>query len=116
MKKLVAGFLSAMLVFGCVPVLNASAEEVEEVVFAPSDFASEQALYVHAVSGSEDSEAWQAWQSVHDERFLVAAPLEKYFFLPVSAGDEEVDVYNGFSSAVTLNGVTIAAGETETVP
>ena len=116
MKKLIAGFMSAMLVFGCVPVLNASAEEVEEVVFAPSDFASEQALYVHAVSGSKDSEAWQAWQSVHDERFLVAAPTEKYFFLPVSAGDEEVDVYNGFSSAVTLNGVTIAAGETETVP
>ena len=44
MKKLIAGFMSAMLVFGCVPVLNASAEEVEDVVFAPSDFDSEQAL------------------------------------------------------------------------
>ena len=37
---------------------------------APSDFAFDQALYVHAVNGSDDAQAWQKWQSEHDEDFI----------------------------------------------
>ena len=117
MKKAAAVFLSAIMAFGCVSASAVSAAETEpEASVKPSAFASQAALYAHAVSGSNDTEAWQAWQSVHDERMSESNSSEKYFFLPASADTEQVDVYNGFSSAVTLNGVTIGAGETQTVP
>ena len=117
MKKAAAILLSAIMALGCMSVSAVSAEETGSGAAAkPSAFASQQALYAHAVTGSNDSEAWQAWQSVHDEKMSVSNSTEKYFFLPTSADTEQVDVYNGFTSSVTLNGVTIAAGETETVP
>lgn len=82
----------------------------------PSDFASDPALYVHAVSGSDDSEAWQKWQSVHDEDFLEEKPDEKYFYLPSSAEKSSADVYNGYDEEVMLNGVKILSHTTEAVP
>ena len=82
----------------------------------PSDFALDPALYVHAVSGSEDTEAWHKWQSVHDEDFVEEEPEEKYFFLPSSTGEESVDVYNGFDEEVMLNGIKLHSHTTESVP
>ena len=115
MKKAFAMFLSAVMAAGCaaVPAVSAAGEEGTA---KPSKFASKAALYAHAVTGSDDSEAWQAWQSIHDETFYEADPSEKYFYLPSSAQNDAVDVYNGFSSSVTLNGVTIESGKTKTVP
>ena len=112
MKKLFLMMLAALMILASIPMTDAAAEEIG----VPSGFAEAEALYVHAVSGSADTEAWQAWQSVHDEDFEVAAPDEKYFFLPSSAGDDAVDVYNGFDEAVTLNGVELAAHSTGAVP
>ena len=112
MKRMFLIFLALILILTIIPVTGAAAEEKG----APSDFAVEQALYVHAVSDSADTEAWQAWQSVHDEDFVVAEPNEKYFFLPSSAGTSSVDVYNGFDEAVTLNGVQLASHGTAAVP
>ncbi len=111
MKKLLALVLAALILAAAVSVSAAAAVES-----APAAFAEEPALYVHAVSSSADTQAWQGWQSVHDEDFEIIKPDEKYFFLPSSAAAETVDVYNGFSAAVTLNGVSIAAGATEAVP
>ncbi len=111
MKKIIAALLVLLIVLTIVPAFGAAEEPG-----APSDFAAEQALYVHAVSGSADTEAWQAWQSVHDEDFEIANPNEKYFFLPSSAGENAVDVYNGYDEAVTLNGVTLGAHTTAAVP
>lgn len=82
----------------------------------PSGFASEPGLYVHAVSSSADTEAWQKWQSVHDKNLMEEDPEEKYFFLPSSAGKRSADVYNGFDREVMLNGVKIAPSTTKTVP
>ena len=82
----------------------------------PSDSALDPALYVHAVSGSEDTEAWHKWQSVHDEAFVEEEPEEKYFFLPSSAGEDSVDVYNGFDEEVILNGIKLISHTTESVP
>ena len=113
MKKLTALFLSAMMIFGGVSVFPAAADDTAPGT--PTGFAVQPALYVHAVSGSADGEAWQAWQSVHNESMDEANTGEKYFFLPTSADSSRVDVYNAYSAAVTLNGVTIAAGETRTV-
>ncbi len=114
MKKSLAVFLAVCMAACSACALHVAAEETAAGV--PSGFAAQPALYVHAVSGSNDTEAWQAWQSVHDEDFNVANPGTKYFFLPSSADDAQVDVYNAYTGSVTLNGVTIAAGATATVP
>ena len=95
-------------------VLPASVPAQEKGI--PSDFALDPALYVHAVSGSEDTEAWHKWQSVHDEDFVEEEPEEKYFFLPSSAGEDSVDVYNGFDEEVMLNGIKLISHTTESVP
>ena len=84
MKKITALMLAVFLLITAIPLSSASAAEEKG---APSGFAAEPALYVHAVSDSADSEAWQAWQSVHDEDFNIQKPDEKYFFLPSSAGE-----------------------------
>ncbi len=102
-----------MLLAGALP-MSVSAEEAASA--APSGFATAQALYVHAVSGSADTEAWQAWQSVHDEDFNVSKPNEKYFFLPSSADKSFVDIYNGYNASVSVNGVSIASKTTARVP
>ena len=112
MKKLLSVLLAALLLIGTVSVVGVSAAEEKG---APSAYAAEPALYVHAVMNSADTEAWHAWQSVHDEDFEVAKPNEKYFFLPSSVGKTTIDVYNGYDAAVTLNGVTIASTATESV-
>ncbi len=112
MKKLLSVLLAALLLIGTVSVVGVSAAEEKG---APSAYAAEPALYVHAVMDSADTEAWHAWQSVHDEDFEVAKPNEKYFFLPSSVGKTTIDVYNGYDAAVTLNGVTIASKTTESV-
>ena len=88
----------------------------DEKKSVPSGFASDPGLYVHAVSSSDDTEAWQKWQSVHDKHLEEENTDEKYFFLPSSAGKSSVDVYNGFDSRVTVNGVTIAPHTTKAVP
>ena len=113
MKKALLIFLSLLMVATVLPITGAAADEV---VSAPSGFAAKPALYAHAVSGSGDTEAWQAWQSVHDEDFVVANPSEKFFFLPSSADKSTVDVYNNYDAAVTVNGVQIPAKSTAAVP
>ena len=111
MKKTVALFFAILLAVTAVPFFAVSASDKG----APSDFGADSALYVHAVSNSADTQAWQAWQSVHDEDFAAENPNEKYFFLPSSAGEAVIDVYNGYDEAVTLNGVTIASHTTKAV-
>jgi len=113
MKKALLILLSLLMIATVLPLTGASADEV---VSAPSGFAAEPALYAHAVSGSGDTEAWQAWQSVHDEDFVVANPSEKFFFLPSSADKSTVDVYNNYDAAVTVNGVQIPSKSTAAVP
>ena len=113
MKKALLILLSLLMVATVLPITGAAADEV---VSAPSGFAAEPALYAHAVSGSGDTEAWQAWQSVHDEDFVVANPSEKFFFLPSSADKSTVDVYNNYDAAVTVNGVQIPSKSTAAVP
>lgn len=112
MKKILALLICALLTLGTMTVAIVSAEESKG---APTGFTVGQALYAHAVTGSEDGEAWQAWQSEHDEDMNEHDPSVRYFFLPTSADESKADIYNGYSEAVTVAGTTIPAGETATV-
>ncbi|MBQ1437443.1 MAG: CotH kinase family protein [Ruminococcus sp.] len=113
MKKILSIVLSAIMLIGVIPAFPAAAAEGDPTA-APS-FNAVNALYVHAVVGSDDTQAWQAWQSVHDMDFNVANNQEKYFFLPSSASDTQVDIYNAFNTGVTVNGVAIPSKQTATV-
>lgn len=113
MKKTAAIVMTLIMLTTSIPFAGSYAAEEKGV---PSDFASAPALYVHAVSDSADTQAWQEWQSEHDEDFVVEDPYEKFFFLPCSADTDSIDVYNGFDTSITLNSVEIPAGSTAAVP
>ena len=106
MKKIISVILAVMMLMSAAATVNAE----DKVVSSPS-FMTVKALYAHAVSGSADTEAWHMWQSVHDEDFNISAESEKYFFLPSSVSSDKVEIYNGFDSEVTFDGIKIAAGE-----
>ncbi len=111
MKRLISIILSVLLLTSAVSISAVNAEEVE----AGIAFNTSNALYVHAVTNSDDMEAWQGWQSAHDENAKEINADEKYFFLPTSADSEKVDIYNAFSDTVTVNGTEIEAGKTKSV-
>jgi hypothetical protein len=90
MKKLTATLLSLLMVVSIFTAMSVNADETE--LGTPTGFTAENALFAHAVLNSADSEAWQAWQSVHDEYFRVSDTGTKYFFLPTSAGESSVDI------------------------
>lgn len=110
LKKATAVILALIITLGAFSVCSVSAAQQVSISFDTNN-----ALYAHAVLNSADSEAWQAWQSEHDEEFNEINPDVKYFFLPTSADDSKVDIYNAFDTSVTVNGVAISPGEAETV-
>ena len=111
MTQALSIILAVILLLSVLPICTVSAAENGQ----PTGFKTEAALYVHAVSGSADGEAWQKWQSVHEENYSQPNQTEKYFFLPSSADKDTIDVFNGFSETVTVNGVEISARSTEAV-
>ncbi|MGN1051382.1 MAG: CotH kinase family protein, partial [Acutalibacteraceae bacterium] len=64
-------------------------------------FGKSNALYVHGVLGVDEKEAWQKWFTSSDNK--------KYFFLPSSANDKKVEIYNSFSVDVTVGETVISA-------
>lgn len=110
LKKVTSIILALILALGALSVCSVSAAQN-----TPVSFETYEALYAHAVTGSTDSEAWQAWQSEHDEDFTEVNSNVKYFFLPTSADSTRVDIYNAYKSSVNVNGVDIASGEVKTV-
>ena len=115
MKKTMAVVLAVMMLICSISALTANAADTASATGAPTAFKTYEALYAHALVNSADTDAWQAWQSEHDEDFVTVNSTVKYFFLPSSADDTKVDIYNAYSSSVTVNGVAIASGETKTV-
>lgn len=112
MKKIIAILLSVLTAFSLSAIAPASAEEVSG---APTGFTAENALYAHAVKSNADGDAWQGWQALTVEGEFVEEDYVRYFFLPTSADEESVDIYNAFSSAVTVNGTEIASKSTANV-
>ncbi len=117
MKKVISAVLAGIMMLSTAAVIPVGAAEQNSTVSADSviSFNTKKALYVHGLLNSEDSEAWQEWQCTHDEDFNEINSSTKYFFMPTSASSTQADVYNAFSETVTVNGVSIAPGGTETV-
>lgn len=113
-KIIAVGLSAVMLTTGF--SLSAFAAQASDSSVSSPEFKTYDALYAHAVLNSEDTQAWQSWQSAHDEDFNEINSDKKYFFLPSSADSEKVDIYNAYSSAITVNGVKIESKTTATVP
>ena len=113
--KIVAVGLSAVMLTTGFSLSAFAAQTNDSSVSAPQ-FKTYDALYAHAVLNSEDTQAWQSWQSEHNEDFNEINSGKKYFFLPSSADSEKVDIYNAYSSAITVNGVKIEPNSTASVP
>ena len=64
MKKMRVLFSAVMLMAVAMSITALAQEKA-----VPAGFASQPALYAHAVSGADDAQAWQMWQSIHDEEF-----------------------------------------------
>ncbi len=64
-------------------------------------------LYAYAGTEVLGTNAWQRWHEYDSVR---------HFFLPATASASEVVILNTYSTDVTLNGITIPAGEYATVP
>jgi hypothetical protein len=115
LAKIIAVGLSAVMLTTGFSLSAFAAQTNDSSVSAPQ-FKTYDALYAHAVLNSEDTQAWQSWQNEHDEDFNEKNSDKKYFFLPSSADSEKVDIYNAYSSAITVNGVKIEPNSTASVP
>lgn len=114
MKKFLASILVVLFIMSTAAV---SVGGLEDNAVSVSDgttisFNTTPALYAHGVLNSDDTEAWQSWQSEHNTDLKEINSSVKYFFLPVSANDSKADIYNAYLEPVTVNGREIAAGET----
>lgn len=71
---------------------------------AVPEFAEQNCLYAHAEAGSANIQAWQCWENQNGPN---AKSGYFYFFLPPTASDSEVELYNTFGNSVIINGVEI---------
>ena len=116
MKKILALLLVLAVTTGAFPMLICNALEQENpAVNQIFSFEAKEGIYAHGLLDSEDADAWISWQSEHDLHFEEINPSVKYFFLPTSADETKVDIYNGFKAPLTLNGIEIGTGEIKTV-
>ena len=103
-KKALSIVLAGLMTVGGMSVFSVSAAQTSTPTLS---FKTQNALYAHAVSGSNDSDAWVAWQCKHNEDMEELNTNRKYFFLPSSVSSTSVELYNAYSKSVTVNNVTI---------
>ena len=106
MKKLVSIVLCIVMVLSAfsLTIITGCAEEA--VASSSVTVAVTADLYAHAYDG-EDTEAWVKWYEKDSKM---------YFFMPAATNAEEIEIYNAFSSAATVNNVKIASGTSAKVP
>lgn len=107
-KKALSIVLAGLMTVGGMSVFSVSAAQTSTPTLS---FKTQNALYAHAVSGSDDSDAWVAWQCKHNEDMEELNTNRKYFFLPSSVSSTSVELYNAYSKSVTVNNVTIPSGD-----
>ncbi len=63
------------------------------------------ALYAHATLGGSSKQTWQRWhkdvQGINFEKGI------RYFFLPSTADDNQIEIYNNYENAVAIGDVVI---------
>lgn len=98
-RKALSIVLAGLMTVGGMSVFSVSAAQTSTPTLS---FKTQNALYAHAVSGSNDSDAWVAWQCKHNEDMEELNSNRKYFFLPSSVSSTSVELYNAYSKALRL--------------
>ena len=107
MKKLISLLLILCMALTLLPFTAFAEEKAAPNPQAYPDFADlgYGALYAHATLGGSSKETWQRWhkdqQGVNFEEGL------RYFFLPASADDNQIEIYNNYNNSVYIDNVEI---------
>lgn len=115
-KKILSVLLAILLVFSVTLTAFADGEEPTINPEAYPKFADKNwgALYAHATLGGNSSQAWQRWGK--DYTGLNAVTGMRYFFLPSTADDSRVEIYNNYDTPATIGSVTIEPYTSAFVP
>lgn len=110
MKKFIALILMLCLLITAIPFVSISAEEEQTPTpdtAAYPNFATDswEALFAHAIAGSSSTDSWQKWMK--DYGGFNAEEGIRYFFLPASADDSVIEIYNGYLEDAVIGEVTI---------
>ncbi len=107
-SKITAVLLAVLIIAGLSPAAFSTGEEVTLNPDAYPSFADKSwgALYAHATLGGDSAQAWQRWDSGYSG--INAQSGVRYFFLPNTANDSKVELYNNYGDDAVVGGVTIA--------
>ncbi len=116
MKKTIAVLLCLIMILCSVPAFTASAEEP----LAPNPEAYPDycdpgygALYAHATAGGDSSQTWQRWHK--DVLGFNAEEDVRYFFLPKTADDNKIEIYNHYDEGSVTIGDTVIDSHTSAI-
>ncbi|MBR3971308.1 MAG: CotH kinase family protein [Ruminococcus sp.] len=121
MKKFISLLVMLCMLITIIPFATTAAEE-SEIITPPAvevedtllpnpqaypNFATDnwEALYAHATLGGDSDNAWQKWMK--DYTGINAEEGVRYFFLPKSADDELIEIYNGYIEDALVGDVII---------
>lgn len=98
-RKALSIVLAGLMTVGGMSVFSVSAAQTSTPTLS---FKTQNALYAHAVSGSNDSDAWVAWQCKHNEDMEELNSNRKYFFLPSSVSSQALSFITHIQKALRL--------------
>ena len=110
MKKFLSLVIMLCLLVTTLPFASSAASEDNTLTpdtTAYPNFALDnwEALYAHAIAGSDSTDSWQKWMK--DYTGINAEEGIRYFFLPASADDNIIEIYNGYNETAVIGEVTI---------
>ena len=108
MKKAISILMILCMLITAIPMaVSAAEDEPAPNPAAYPSFATDdwEALYAHATLGGDSSQAWQKWMK--DNAGPHAEDGVRYFFLPATADDSRVEIYNGYNETAVVDGVSI---------
>lgn len=106
-KKLLSLLLVTVLVISSAVIALAEENEVTLNPEAYPKFAEKSygALYAHATLGGDSANAWQRWDNGYSG--INAKEGVRYFFLPKTADDSKVEIYNNYETEIKVGEVNI---------
>lgn len=106
-KKLLSLLLVTVLVMSSAVIALAEENEVTLNPEAYPKFADKSygALYAHATLGGDSANAWQRWDNGYSG--INAKEGVRYFFLPKTADDSKVEIYNNYETEIKVGEVNI---------
>lgn len=106
-KKILSAVLVLIIVLCGAVIVSAQEDEITLKAEAYPKFADKSwgALYAHATLGGDSAQAWQKWEK--DYAGINAEEGVRYFFLPNTADDSRVEIYNNYEEDAVVGNVNI---------